>query len=56
MNSVSTRPEGALSFRDFRLFIAMRLPASLAVQMQSVAVGWQVYDLTHQPIALGYVG
>ena len=24
--------------------------------MQSVAVGWQVYELTHRPIDLGYVG
>jgi MFS family permease len=56
MTSVTTGPGNALSFPNFRYFIAMRLPASLAVQMQSVAVGWQVYDLTHRPIALGYVG
>jgi len=46
----------ALSFRDFRLFLGMRLPANLAVQMQSVAVGWQVYDLTHRPLDLGLIG
>ena len=46
----------ALSFRDFRLFLAMRLPAALAVQMQSVAVGWQVYDISHSPLSLGLVG
>ncbi len=34
----------------------MRVPAGLAVQMQSIAVGWQIYDMTHRPIALGYVG
>jgi MFS family permease len=45
-----------LSFPDFRFFVGMRLPASLAVQMQSVAVGWQVYDVTHQPLSLGLVG
>jgi MFS family permease len=47
---------GALSFRDFRFFLAMRLPTSLAVQMQSVAVGWQVYDISHKPLSLGLVG
>jgi MFS family permease len=45
-----------LSFRDYRFFLGMRLPATLAVQMQSVAVGWQVYDITHQPLSLGLVG
>ena len=24
--------------------------------MQSVAIGWQVYDLTHRPLDLGFVG
>jgi MFS family permease len=47
---------GALSFRDFRFFLAMRLPTALAVQMQSVAVGWQVYDISHTPLSLGLVG
>jgi MFS family permease len=47
---------GALSFRDFRFFLAMRLPTALAVQMQSVAVGWQVYDISHKPLSLGLVG
>ena len=45
-----------LSFRDFRFFLGMRLPATLAVQMQSVAVGWQVYDISHKPLSLGLVG
>lgn len=50
----STR--SALSYRDFRLFLGMRLPANLAVQIQSVAVGWQVYDISHRPLDLGLVG
>lgn len=28
----------------------------LAIQMQGVAIGWQVYDLTHRPLDLGFVG
>src|ERR1700754_2043950 len=46
----------ALSFRNFRFFMAIRLPSALAVQMQSVAVGWQVYDISHDPLSLGLVG
>jgi MFS family permease len=45
-----------LSFRAFRFFLAMRLPSALAVQMQSVAVGWQVYDISNKPLSLGLVG
>jgi MFS family permease len=41
---------------DFRFYLGMRLFSSLAIQMQSVAVGWQVYDMTHSPLALGFVG
>ena len=45
-------------FRDpvFGRYLAMRLGVSLATQMQATAVGWQVYDLTGDPIALGLVG
>lgn len=42
----------ALSFRSFRLFMSMRLPAALAAQMQSVAAGWMVYDISHDPLSL----
>jgi MFS family permease len=33
-----------------------RLAAGFAVQMQTVAVGWQVYDITRNPLDLGFVG
>lgn len=28
----------------------------LAIQIQSVAVGWQIYNIARTPLALGYVG
>jgi len=28
----------------------------IASQMQSLVLGWQVYELTHQPLALGWMG
>ena len=28
----------------------------MATEMQSVAVGWQVYEITKRPLDLGYVG
>src|SRR5215471_4243814 len=49
-------PPSVLGIRDFRLFVATRVPAVLAIQIQNVAVGWQVYDITHRPLDLGFVG
>ncbi len=40
----------------FRKFISGRFFLTFAVQMQSVIVGWQVYDLTHDPFSLGLIG
>ncbi len=40
----------------FTRFLAARLLAVLATQIQAVVVAWQVYDLTREPIALAYVG
>jgi MFS family permease len=41
---------------DFRLFGAARFLTGLAFQMQAVAVGWFVYDITRSALALGLVG
>lgn len=49
-------PFAALAHRDFRFYVAARFLATLAVQMQSLAVGFQVYALTHRKIDLAYVG
>jgi MFS family permease len=42
--------------RDFRLFLAVRIVSTLAVMIQSVAVGWQIYDMERTPLALAWVG
>ena len=42
--------------RDFGLYLAARFLSALAIQMQNVAIGWLVYDLTRDPFALGLVG
>ncbi len=46
----------AFSHRQFNLFQAARLLAVLASQMQSVAIGWQVYAVTRRPMDLAWVG
>lgn len=41
---------------NFRRFITGRFFLTFAIQMQSVIVGWQVYDLTHDAFSLGLIG
>ncbi|MDQ0316103.1 MFS transporter [Amorphus orientalis] len=46
----------AFRHRSFALYWAARFSATFAVQIVSVAVGWQVYDITRNPLDLGFVG
>ena len=45
-----------LQYTGFTRFLSARLLASVAVQMQTVAVGWQVYAITRDPLDLGLIG
>jgi MFS family permease len=45
-----------LKLKDFRLFFSFRFFMTIAAQMQSIIVGWQVYELTHDPLSLGLIG
>ena len=42
--------------RDFRFFISSRFLSTVAMQVQSVAIGWQIYDIERTPLSLGLVG
>jgi MFS family permease len=46
----------ALRHRDFRWYILSLFSMTLASQLQAVVVGWQVYEITHDPLALGLIG
>lgn len=46
----------AFSHPGFLLFQVARFLIVSAVEMQAVAVGWQVYEITKRPLDLGYVG
>ncbi|WP_442783530.1 MFS transporter [Collimonas fungivorans] len=54
--SASPASESVLSHRPFTLFWGARVASTIANQMQIVAVGWQVYQLTHSAFDLGMVG
>lgn len=42
--------------RSFLKLLVFRLQIVLAYQIMAVVVGWHVYELTHDPLALGLVG
>ena len=42
--------------KDFRFYSAARLIGIMGAEAQSVGVAWQVYQLTHSALALGYTG
>src|SRR5215471_12279828 len=46
----------AFTHAGFLLFQVARFLIVSAVEMQAVAVGWQVYEITKRPLDLGYVG
>jgi MFS family permease len=46
----------AFRSRDFAFYCTGRFLSGAAIQVQNVAVGWLVYDLTHDAFALGLVG
>ena len=59
MSSPATAPDQsvqAFSYPGFRAYWVTTLAASFAAQIMSVSVGWQVYDITRNPVFLGLVG
>jgi MFS family permease len=53
---MSDVPPSIYRDRDLYFFVTSRFIATLAIQVQSVAIGWQVYDMERTPLALGLVG
>ncbi len=56
--SDGSRSAGAVAFtyRDFRLYQMARALVITGAEAQSVAVAWQVYQITHRALDLGYTG
>ncbi len=49
-------PFAALRFKDFRAYIAMNFFFTFAYQMQTIVVGFYIYQLTKSVFALGMLG
>jgi MFS family permease len=46
----------AFTYPDFNLYQLARFLIVAGLEMQSVAVGWQIYEITKRPLDLGLVG
>jgi MFS family permease len=53
---MTDHPDFILRHRPFVLFWFARVAATMAYQMLVVAIGWQLYELTGNPLDLGLVG
>jgi MFS family permease len=49
-------PYAVLRVPEYRAYLAVVGAVSLATQIQSAVLGWQVYALTRDPLSLGLVG
>lgn len=49
-------PISSLRIKEFRFYILGRFFLTTAVNFQAVCVGWQVYELTKDPLSLGLIG
>ncbi|MFM8781044.1 MAG: MFS transporter, partial [Gemmatimonadota bacterium] len=49
-------PYAALRHPKFKRYILCLFALTLGIQIQGTVVGWQMYDLTHDPLALGLIG
>lgn len=56
MTSPSAQTHSVMRHPNVLRFIGGRFLASLGAQIQVVAVGWQMYDITGDPLDLGLIG
>ncbi len=49
-------PYAALRFPEFRAFLGMRFFLTFGYQIQTVVIGWYIYQLTHDKLSLGMIG
>ncbi|HEY4130196.1 MAG TPA: MFS transporter [Gemmatimonadaceae bacterium] len=53
---MSHDPYAALRVKNYRKFIVSLLTMTVSSQIQGVVVAWQIYDITRDPLSLGFMG
>ncbi len=54
--SDQTSPYESLKIADFRFFIIARFLLIVALEIQFLVLGWQIYAITKDPLSLGLIG
>jgi MFS family permease len=49
-------PYQALRYPEYRWFLTGAMALTMATQVQTLVMGWQVYQITHDPLSLGLIG
>ncbi|MBT2557846.1 MFS transporter [Hymenobacter sp. ISL-91] len=49
-------PYAALRLPDFRRYLLARICLTLATRIMGLVIGWQIFKLTNDPLALGLIG
>ena len=53
---MNSKPFEALGFLPFRRYISIRFFINMAFRMQELVLGFYIYKLTHDPLAIGMIG
>src|ERR1700709_2777659 len=53
---VAENPHAAFAYRDFRMFFVARIANNFGTNIMMPALGWQIYALPRDPLALGLIG
>ncbi|MBM3185146.1 MAG: MFS transporter [Bacteroidetes bacterium] len=56
MSNEKHDPFAVLKIKDYQFFLTFRFFLTMAIQMQSVIVGWQVYSISGSVLDLGLIG
>ena len=49
-------PFSVLRIKEFRLFVLARLVITIALQIEAVIIGWQIFKITNDTLSLGLIG
>jgi MFS family permease len=53
---MTTTPANLFQNKEYVLFLFTRIALTIALQIQAVVIGWQMYKLTEDPFSLGLIG
>lgn len=56
MSNLKQDPYQALRYKEFRFYVIARFLITIALTMQAVIIGYEIYELTNSKFLLGFIG